>query len=537
MDKKELKKYHDMSPFEVKDVIYAIAWENFTKYARKKDKFLNAGRGNPNFFNTLVRSVFSYFSLFAIHIANSSSPFDYLAFRYSYEDLHSKFLDYLQKQPQNEALLFLREAVEFAIREFKFDPDKFLYEFADGALGDFYPEPPRIFPHVEKIAIRYLSEILCPDKTFSKGEYHLFATEGATAAMIYIFNSLKYNKIVNPQDRIAIITPIFSPYLEIPMLSEFNLVEVKVQADEFSGWQIPEKELNKLLDPSIKALFLVNPTNPTSVALKDETIYKIAEIVKNQRKDLIVITDTVYATFVKDFHSLVKEIPENTICVYSFSKYFGATGWRLGLILMHENNVVDSLIKNLREEDKKEIDKRYLTITIEPRKIKFLDRLTIDSRNSALAHTGGLSCPQQIIMAFFCLFELMDKEKKYRCDVHNILKKRIRNLYENLELPEPEEKGNTYYYALIDLAELARIKYGNHFKNYLIKKNDLLEFLFRLAKEKFVVCLPGEGFAGPTWSIRISLANMEVEDYIFIGQSILQMVKVYHEEYKKTEFQ
>jgi aspartate 4-decarboxylase len=28
--------------------------------------------------------------------------------------------------------------------------------------------------------------------------------------------------------------------------------------------------------------------------------------------------------------------PQNTIFVYSFSKYFGATGWRLGAIGMHE---------------------------------------------------------------------------------------------------------------------------------------------------------------------------------------------------------
>jgi aspartate 4-decarboxylase len=532
---KDLKKYHEMSPFEIKDFLISLAVESFNKNAKKRDKFLNAGRGNPNFFNTLVREAFNYFSLFAVHIADASSSFDNIAFRYSKDDIYDKFLEYLSRQNQTEALIFLKKSIDFAIKEFKFDADEFIYELADGALGDFYPVPPRIFPHVEEITIKYLAEILCPDKTLPKGKYNVFATEGATAAMIYIFNSLKYNKIINEKDKIAIFTPIFSPYLEIPMLKEFNLTQVKIEGDEFNNWQISDKELNKLLDPSIKALFLVNPTNPTSVAVNEETIYKIADLVKKSRKDLIVITDTVYSTFVENFHSLVKEIPGNAICVYSFSKYFGVTGWRLGVIMMHEDSIVDSLLKKLKEKDKKEVDKRYSTITPEPRKIKFIDRLAMDSRDSALAHTGGLSCPQQIIMAFFCLFDLMDKEKKYKKDIRSILKKRIKNLYENLELPLPDEEGNAYYYSLINIAEVAKIKYGDKFKNYLIQKEDILKFLFRLAKEKYIVCLPGEGFAGPTWSIRISLANLEVEDYIKIGKSISELLLQYYKEFKKTK--
>lgn len=535
MIKEELKKYHQMSPFEIKDFLITLAIESFSKNSKKSDKFLNAGRGNPNFFNTTARNAFNYFTLFATHIAETSSSFDDIAFRYTKENIYLKLLDFINREEQNEGIIFLKKAIEYAIGEYKFDPDEFIYELADGALGDFYPEPPRIFPYIEKITLNYLAEILCPDKTLPKGKYQIFATEGATAAMIYTFNSLKNNKIIKDQDHIAIITPIFSPYLEIPMLSDYNLIQVKIEADEYQGWQISDKELNKLLDPSIKALFLVNPTNPTSVALKSETIFKIAQIVKKQRKDLIVITDTVYSTFVENFHSLVKEIPENAICIYSFSKYFGVTGWRLGLILMHENNVVDSLINKLKEEDKKEIDKRYITITPEPRKIKFIDRIAMDSRQSALAHTGGLSCPQQVIMAFFCLFDLMDKEKKYKKDIHGILKKRIKNLYENLELAIPEEKGNTYYYALIDIADAARIKYGEDFKKYLIEKEDILDFLFKLAKEKFIVCLPGEGFAGPFWSIRVSLANLEVEDYIKIGKAISELIFKYYEEFKKNK--
>lgn len=41
------------------------------------------------------------------------------------------------------------------------------------------------------------------------------------------------------------------------------------------------------------------------------------------------------------------ELPLNTLCVYSFSKYFGATGWRLAVIALSENNIYDEMIAAL----------------------------------------------------------------------------------------------------------------------------------------------------------------------------------------------
>ena len=49
-------------------------------------------------------------------------------------------------------------------------------------------------------------------------------------------------------------------------------------------------------------------------------------------------------TFVDNFQSLMTEIPHNTIYVYSFSKHLGCTGWRLGVIALHEKNLIDDLI-------------------------------------------------------------------------------------------------------------------------------------------------------------------------------------------------
>ncbi len=63
-------------------------------------------------------------------------------------------------------------------------------------------------------------------------------------------------------------------------------------------------------------------------------------------------------------------------------------------------------------EDKlKDLDDRYGLVTLEPRKLKFIDRLVADSRSVGLYHTSGLSTPQQIQMALFALSALVTKGK------------------------------------------------------------------------------------------------------------------------------
>ena len=198
--------------------------------------------------------------------------------------------------------------------------------------------------------------------------------------MCYIFKSLKSNRILNQGDTIALGVPIFTPYLEMAHLEDYDLHFVEVHATQENKFQYSEKELEKLLDPKIKAFFIVNPGNPYAVALSAETIKNIGAILQ-KRPDLILLTDDVYGTFVPGFRSLMGAYPKNTIGVYSYSKYFGCTGWRLGTIAVHEDNIFDEMIANHPEPTQKLLDKRYGELTLEPRKLAFIDRIVADSRD------------------------------------------------------------------------------------------------------------------------------------------------------------
>ncbi len=58
-----------------------------------------------------------------------------------------------------------------------------------------------------------------------------------------------------------------------------------------------------------------------------------------------------------------------------------------------------------------------------------------------------------------------------------------------------------------------------------------LDFVIRLANETAVVLLNGDGFDGPAWSVRASLANLNESDYLKIGTAIRNILEDYHKRY------
>ena len=215
--------------------------------------------------------------------------------------------------------------VRFAVKKFGFEADAFVHELVDSIIGDNYPVPDRMLVHNERIVHEYLMWAMCGDPR-PPGKFDLYAVEGGTAAMCYIFKSLKANRLLRSGDTIALGTPIFTPYIELPHLEDFALNIVNIRAPQENRFQFTDEQLKKLEDPKIKAFFLVNPGNPTGAALSHDVIAKLAKLVKTKRPDLMILTDDVYGTFVHDFRSLLGELPQNTIGVYSYSKYIGGTG-------------------------------------------------------------------------------------------------------------------------------------------------------------------------------------------------------------------
>ncbi|EGW37623.1 aspartate 4-decarboxylase [Desulfosporosinus sp. OT] len=520
--------YEQLSPFELKDKLISLAHD---RGDHSIWSMLNAGRGNPNWIAATPREAFFTLGHFAMEESRQIWKDSDLAGMPKKEGISARLKAYTEKHHDAPGVGFLSAILDYGTFKLGFNPDAWVYELVDGIVGDNYPVPDRMLVHLEQVVHEYLIQEMC-NKVSPPGKYDLFAVEGGTAAMCYIFDSLIANNLLSKGDTIALMVPTFTPYLEIPHLSRYQFEVIEIYALEMDEggsrtWQYPNSEIDKLADPSIKALFVVNPSNPPSVAIKDSSKQRLVEVVKNHNPKIMVITDDVYGTFVDNFRSLMAELPFNTLGVYSFSKYFGATGWRLGVIAVHQDNVFDQLLRELPREKVEALAERYGTITLHPNQIRFIDRMVADSRQVALNHTAGLSTPQQVQMALFALFGLLDKENRYKKLTQGICHQRQKLLYEGFGLELRKDTYDAAYYSQIDLLIWAKIKYGDEFVQYLQANYEPIDILFRLAEESSIVLLNGGGFEGPKWSIRTSLANLNDGAYKKIGETVQRTFEQY----------
>ncbi len=532
------KKMEKISPFELKDRLIKLADESIKRMMRT---MLNAGRGNPNWVATVPREAFFLLGGFAMEECRHSGEYaDGLTGIPQKKGITERFLKFIKEHHREPGADFLDKCYRYMQEEHRADSDEMLHEWCEGVIGNQYPVPDRILRHTE-IAVRdYLAQELCNGRP-PQGETDLFATEGGTAAMCYIFDSLQQNRLLERGDRIALMAPVFTPYIEIPKLYRYSYNVTEIQATMMSKeglhlWQYSEKDITRLRDPSYKALFIVNPSNPPSYAIDNRTVELVADIVERWNPNLMIVTDDVYATYVPGFQSLMARIPHNTICVYSFSKYFGATGWRTAVIALHRDNIFDKLLRRLPRKRKSELQQRYGSIRRDVENMLFIDRMVADSRQVALNHTAGLSLPQQIQMTLFALYSIIDKREgdNFRRNMHAIVAERLEALWTSMGftlLPDPLRAG---YYSEIDLLIWAQRFYGKDFSEWLRLNYSPLDVVFRLATETSLVVLNGSGFDGPEWSIRVSLANLKKDDYRIIGENIRHILDSYADRWKKS---
>lgn len=290
-------------------------------------------------------------------------------------------------------------------------------------------------------------------------------------------------------------------------------------------------ELEKLKDPSIKLLCMVNPSNPPSTKLSDETLMNLKKIVEENRPDLMIITDDVYGTFGDDFVSCFAILPKNTLLVYSFSKYFGATGWRLGTISLAHDNIFDKKIK----ESSEDIWSRYSIMSPTPKEVKFIDRLVADSRAVGLNHTAGISTPQQLQMALFALNSLVDLGESYKKACKHLVRTRCELLYSALGIKLDENINSVNYYNLINIRDIGEKLFGSDFGQWFEAENKITDFLFALARDTGVVLMPGKGFGDTHPTLRVSLANLQEYQYEAIGKNTNKILNNFYKEYEMSK--
>lgn len=524
MDPREERKYRGLSPFELKNKLVDLARH------RGERMMLNAGRGNPNWVALAPRAAWFLLGQFAIEESRRVALAPDLGGLPKKLGIADRLRAHLAAHGDTEGSRLLLQGIDFVVGALGLDADLLVGEWIDGMLGDHYPVPVRMLAHAEIIVRRHLAAEVFRGDPAAAG-FDLFAVEGASAGIAYVFQSLLHSRLLTPGDRIALGTPIFTPYLDVPRLPEYRFEIVEVMQDEASDWRYPDAELDKLRDPRVKLFLAVNPSNPTAVAMEAGAVARIAAIAA-ERSDLIILTDDVYASFVDGYRSLAAAAPRNTILVYSFSKFWGATGVRLGVVGLHASNALDERVAGMSAQSQMLARERYGSVATQPERMKFIDRMVADSRAVGLNHTAGLSTPQQIQMSLFALDALLDADGERKLLVRDVIGRRFSALYRGAGLTPPAGAAFTHYYATLDVPRLGRSRYGDRFADWLVSSFEPIDFVVRLAEEHGIVLLDGGGFDAPRMSVRVSLANLPEEAYEPIGRGISLLLDDYYTRFR-----
>ena len=221
--------------------------------------------------------------------------------------------------------------------------------------------------------------------------------------------------LVNPGDEILL------PGLSYPALEGCvkmaGGIPVPLPTREEDDWKASCADLESHIGPKTKGLVINSPNNPTGEVLTRSDLESIAEVAK--KHDIFVVSDEAYEKLVYDgikHHSIASlpDMKERTITLFSFSKNYAMTGWRLGYVVGPEDfiNRANVIHQAVMEHVTSHVQMAGLTalkgsqnhVTEMVRELDRRRRLLVEGLNT----TRGIHCkmPKGAFYAFPCIKEL-----------------------------------------------------------------------------------------------------------------------------------
>ena len=140
-----------------------------------------------------------------------------------------------------------------------------------------------------------------------------------------------FDCFVEEGDNILLPVPNYGMFDIFSRIRGSNTVEVLYNED----FSFPTQKLLDLVSEQIKLIIIVNPANPLGTVIPESELLQILETAK----DSLVLLDETYFHFVgKSYVQLIGKY-NNLIIVQTFSKAYGLTGLRLGILFSDENNI------------------------------------------------------------------------------------------------------------------------------------------------------------------------------------------------------
>ena len=138
-----------------------------------------------------------------------------------------------------------------------------------------------------------------------------------------------FQSVVNPGDEVLVFSPYWTPIKDLIAHCEGRTILVPTSEAREHGF---ENTLARYASERTKAVYYNTPQNPTGVVFTRDEAQAVARFA--HERDLIVIADEAYEDLVYDgTHCSIASLDgmfARTITVFTLSKSYAMTGWRLG---------------------------------------------------------------------------------------------------------------------------------------------------------------------------------------------------------------
>ncbi|MDH3610006.1 MAG: pyridoxal phosphate-dependent aminotransferase [Gammaproteobacteria bacterium] len=148
--------------------------------------------------------------------------------------------------------------------------------------------------------------------------------------------NMLFHTMLDPGDEIILTDPCFASHIQ--QIKLFMGKPVYWPLDKDNDWNLDVDRLPELITDKTQAIVIVSPSNPTGKIFSKEDLIRVGEIAKQH--NILIIIDDPYSEFVYEnrnqYFNLasIEAFQEHTIYLYSFSKSYAMSGWRLAYAIM-----------------------------------------------------------------------------------------------------------------------------------------------------------------------------------------------------------
>jgi len=225
--------------------------------------------------------------------------------------------------------------INLGIGQPDFDTPDFIREAAKKALDEGYTRyPPAAgFKDLREAIAR---KIRRENHIIADPHSEIFVSVGA---MQGVFNSAL--NLVNPEEEVIVIDPGYDYYSQIGL---FGGVAVPISVFEDNHFKADPADIKKAITRKTKLIIINSPSNPTGAIIDEEILIEISKIA--QHYGIFVLSDEAYEHIIFDGKKHVSigsfdGMKDLTISIYTFSKTYAMTGWRVGYVVANKNIIAE----------------------------------------------------------------------------------------------------------------------------------------------------------------------------------------------------